>query len=57
MEAKHYIDFVFVATKNGGQKKVFKPGDEPVAKFAFVDDEPVAVFAYCNIHGLWVYQL
>jgi len=57
MEEKHFIGFVFVETKNGGQKKNLRPGDEPVATFAFAADEPVAVYAYCNIHGLWVCEV
>jgi superoxide reductase len=57
MEEKHYIGFVYAETKNGGQKKRLRAGDEPVAVFSFADDEPVAVYAYCNIHGLWVSEL
>jgi superoxide reductase len=54
MEEKHYIMFVYVATKNGGQKKTLKAGASPVAEFSFAGgDEPTAVYAYCNLHGLW----
>ena len=57
MEEKHNIGFVDVETQNGGQRKNFCIGDEPVATFSFSDDEPVAVYAYCNIHGLWSCEL
>ncbi len=53
MTEEHYIPFVYVSTKKGGQRKGGVPGETPVFKFAFADDEPVAVFAYCNLHGLW----
>lgn len=50
---EHYIDFIYVQTEHGGQRKSIKPGDTPVAEFLFIDDKPIEVFAYCNIHGLW----
>ncbi|NLJ16004.1 MAG: desulfoferrodoxin [Clostridiales bacterium] len=57
MEEKHYIEWVYVQTEKGGQRKNFKPGDKPVAKFKLIDDRAVAVFEYCNLHGLWVKEL
>lgn len=53
MEEAHHIDFVYIETKNGGQRKCLKVGAEPKVKFALIDDEAVAVYAYCNLHGLW----
>ena len=53
MEEKHYISWIYVETKKGGQRKSLEIGKEPVVKFVFEDDEPLAVFAYCNLHGLW----
>ena len=53
MEERHYIQWIYLQTKQGGQRKCLEPGDTPKAVFALVDDEPVAVFEYCNIHGLW----
>ena len=50
---EHYIDFIYVQTEKGGQRKSIKPGDAPVAEFSFIDDKPIEVFAYCNLHGLW----
>lgn len=57
MEEKHYIQWIYLQTKNGGQRKCLKPGDEPVAAFALDNDEVVAVYEYCNLHGLWKTEL
>ena len=53
MLSEHFIEWVYVQTENGGQRKVLKPGDEPHVTFSLGDDKAVAVYAYCNIHGLW----
>lgn len=54
MVDEHYIGWIYLATKSGGQRKVLKPGDEPKAQFALVDgDEAIGAYAYCNLHGLW----
>ena len=57
MEEKHLIQFIYVETKNGGQKKKLNPSDEPTATFVFENDEPIAVYEYCNLHGLWSCKL
>ncbi len=57
MLAEHYIEWVYLQTEKGGQRKAFMPGDAPVAEFALADDKAVAVYAYCNLHGLWVKEL
>ena len=51
MEEAHYIEFIYIETKNGGQRKC--PFSEPKVTFSLVDDELIAVYAYCNLHGLW----
>lgn len=53
MEDAHYIQWIYVETEKGGQRKALKPGEAPEADFKFVDDKPVAVYEYCNLHGLW----
>lgn len=53
MEEAHHIEFIYVQTKKGGQRKCLEIGSAPTATFAIVDDEVVSVFAYCNLHGLW----
>ena len=49
----HWIEWVYVAPENGGQRKVLKPGEAPHAEFLMNGEKPVAVYAYCNLHGLW----
>lgn len=53
MEEAHHIDFVYVETECGGQRKILKIGHTPKAVFSFEEDKPIAVYAYCNLHGLW----
>lgn len=53
MLEEHFIKWIYVETKKGGQRKSLKPGEAPKAAFVVTDDEPVAVYAYCNLHGLW----
>ena len=53
MMPEHFIQWVFLETEHGVQRKTLLPGEAPVAKFTLVDDKPVAVYAYCNLHGLW----
>ena len=57
MEEDHSIQWVYVHTENGGQRKSLKPGDSPEVTFNMGDDKPVAVYAYCNLHGLWMAEL
>ena len=53
MTEEHYIQWLFLETEKGGQRKELKSGEKPEAKFTLIDDEPVGVYAYCNLHGLW----
>ena len=54
MEEAHYIEWISIQTKQGNQRKVLKPGQEPVVCFCLCEgDEVEAVYAYCNLHGLW----
>ena len=53
MEA-HYIQWIFLQTNLGNQRKVLKPGDKPEACFALLPGEKVlAVLEYCNLNGLY----
>jgi superoxide reductase len=54
---EHFIQWVYLQTDRGGQRKCLSPGDSPEVSFALADEKPVAVFAYCNLHGLWVAEL
>ena len=54
MVEEHYIQWIYLVTKQGAQRKCLQPGEEPTAKFALVEgDEFVAAYEYCNLHGLW----
>lgn len=51
--SEHHIEFIYLATENGGQRKAMKIGEDPKTMFMVLDDKPLEVYAYCNIHGLW----
>ena len=57
MIPEHFIEWVYVETTSGGQRKALKPGDAPKVTFTLGDDKAIAVYAYCNLHGLWMTQL
>lgn len=49
----HFIQWIYIETKHGGQRKSLHPNDKPTAAFILEKDEVVAVYEYCNLHGLW----
>ena len=54
MLPEHYIEWISLQTKQGNQRKVLLPGQEPKVSFALCEgDEVEAVYAYCNLHSLW----
>ncbi len=53
MAEEHSIQWIYLASVYGGQRKLLKPGEAPVATFALSQDLPVEAYAYCNLHGLW----
>jgi len=53
MVDEHLIEWVYLQTDKGGQRKELKSGDDPNVTFSFGDEKPIAVYAYCNLHGLW----
>lgn len=57
MVPEHYIQWVYVQTEKGGQRKILNPGDAPKVSFCLGDDKAVAVYAYCNLHGLWMTEV
>ncbi|MEG0752135.1 MAG: desulfoferrodoxin family protein [Oscillospiraceae bacterium] len=58
MLEEHFIQWIYLKTERGGQRKCLKPGEAPVAEFALAGgDKAVAVYEYCNIHGLWKKEL
>jgi len=57
MLPEHHIEWIYVQTDCGGERKNLSPGDEPSARFGLKDEKALAVFAYCDLHGLWVKEL
>jgi len=53
MTEEHFIQWIYLLTEHGCQRKRLAPGDKPEADFILTDDRPVAALAYCNLHGLW----
>lgn len=54
MSEEHSIQWVYLLTAKGGQRKSLPFDSRPVVQFRLTDDdEPVSVYAYCNLHGLW----
>lgn len=54
MLEEHYIEWIFLQTEEGIQRKELKPGQPPVAEFMITDsDKVIAAYEYCNLHKLW----
>ena len=54
MQEEHYIEWISIQTKQGNQRKILKPNQEPKVCFCICEGDKVeAVYAYCNLHGLW----
>lgn len=53
MQDEHSIQWVYLQTDRGGQRKSIEPGDDPIVTFALSEEKPVSAYAYCNLHGLW----
>lgn len=53
MVPEHSIEWIYLETDKGSQRKLLKAGEAPVVTFALEDEKPLAVYAYCNLHGLW----
>ncbi len=57
MIPEHFIQWIYVETENGGQRKALKPEQAPKATFCVGDEKVVAVYEYCNLHGLWMTEV
>ena len=54
MVPEHFIQWVYLQTEQGGERKVLKPGDAPEAVFVLSPgDKVISAYEYCNLHGLW----
>ncbi|MDR1131735.1 MAG: desulfoferrodoxin [Oscillospiraceae bacterium] len=50
----HHINWIYIQTEKGGQRKSLTPTGAPSASFTLTDDDKlISAFAYCNLHGLW----
>ena len=58
MTDEHHISFIILETNKTCQIKYLTIQDEPEAVF-YIDEgeKPVAVYEYCNLHGLWKYEM
>ncbi len=58
MTEEHLIQWIYVHTEQGGQRKALKAGQAPHAVFHLADgDKALSVYAYCNLHGLWMTKI
>lgn len=57
MVEEHFIEWIYLETDQGGQRKTLSPGQEPAVNFALDDEKVKAVYAYCNLHGLWKVEI
>ena len=57
MTKEHLIEWIYVQTENGGQRKALNADSAPEVTFMLSDEKAVAVYAYCNLHGLWKTEL
>lgn len=54
MLPEHHIQWIYILTDQGIQRKKLKAGQPPVAQFALLDNEVLLeAYEYCNLHGLW----
>lgn len=57
MIPEHSIQWLYLQTDKGGQRKSLQPGEAPYVEFALENEKPLRVYAYCNLHGLWMTEL
>ncbi|QIB69238.1 desulfoferrodoxin [Aminipila butyrica] len=54
MLEEHYIQWIYLQTSKGVQRKHLAPGEKPETEFHMaMNEKPEAVYEYCNLHGLW----
>ena len=58
MTEEHHIAFIVLQTNLGYQVKELDHTGTPNASFVLLKDEKcVTVYEYCNLHGLWAYNM
>lgn len=56
MTAEHSIEWVYIKTAQGGQRKILE--GKPETEFMLTENDKVLeVYSYCNLHGLWKVEL
>lgn len=56
MTPEHFIEWIYIKTAEGGQRKTLKEKAE--AEFMLTDnDKVIEVYSYCNLHGLWKVEI
>lgn len=50
---EHHINFIYLATKHGGQLRNLTTNNPASADFCDCEDPIVGAYAHCNLHGLW----
>ena len=54
MLPEHYIQWIYLLTEQGGERKILNPGDTPQSVLVMTtSDKFIAAYEYCNLHGLW----
>lgn len=54
MTPDHRIEWVYLLSEKGGQRKELRIENRPSVCFSLTDDDSaIEVYAYCNLHGLW----
>lgn len=56
MVPEHSIQWIYLETDKGGQRKTLNPGEAPRVTFALANEKPLRVYTYCNLHGLWMWE-
>ena len=46
MTEEHQIDWIYLQTDRGGQRKCLAPGSEPTVVFTLTEEKPIAVYAF-----------
>ena len=58
MIQEHHIQWIYIVTTQGIQRKSLKVNDEPIMEFALTEgDKVLEVYEYCNLHGLWKVEI
>lgn len=54
MTQEHHINWIYLITTQGIQRKHLEIDGDPIREFALIEgDKVLEAYAYCNLHGLW----